>query len=969
MPPWVAGLLMIVGSFVLGGLPLTSWIVKGLTRIDLAKQGSGNVGVAAAFTQAGRVAGIFAAVAEALRGIIPVIAARSLFPSEWEPLALISLVFLVVGRYVIAKGGGVTNATWGVLVYSPPVAISAGISGLLLWRLALTIWPSQPTRARLRAMRFACLSSPVWFAAWHSLPEHRDLSLGELLAAIALALVLIIINLRQGDDFGLFMKQELLSLNDSLDIDSCGEKATRLSQLKQAGFKVPSGWVLPTIGNQEIARDRQSQHQDEIDYFELPTPSYNYPLIVRSSALGEDGDTSSAAGQYTTVGPITSEADLRSAIARCRDSYWSAEAKAYRHQRNLSSNGIAVLIQPYISAQISGVMFTRNPLDGGSQVVIEALAGEGDVVVSGQNTPVHLEIDTATETATYESLNQLGDDGLLSRSLLGDLVAEAQAIEAFYHGFPQDIEWVWDGEQIWILQTRPITNLRPIWTRKIAAEVIPGVIPPLTWSINQPLTCGVWGEIFSIVLGKKATKLDFKETATLLGSHAYFNATLLGEIFRMMGLPEQGLEFLLRGENMGKPPLKTMLASVPGLWLLVQRELALVHEFERDRQKIFAPGLQRLEADSYYETRLPSSLSLPQLIQRVDRIQELLKSATYYNILGPIGLAIRRSLFQVPEEWLPVGNSPEVASMRELQKIADRLPEGENLQVLAEQFSQNPELQQQFKQWLREYGYLSEVGTDISVATWWEQPQTFRQMLFTMAENPASGTNRNLGGFSLWQKWRLNRCYKRAIIKGEIAEVYGKLLAHLRWTFLAIEAAALESEILTQPGDIFFLKLSEIRSWIESGIDPQWREVVKRRRQQYECDRDRTVPSVVYGNLLPEPKPEPLEGALQGIPASVGSVEGYVQVCRNLAEGLENGIEKPIVVVPYTDAGWAPLLMGATAIISEVGGQLSHGAIVAREYGIPAVMNVSQAMSRLKTGQRVRVDGYRGTIEILDNSN
>jgi pyruvate,water dikinase len=75
-------------------------------------------------------------------------------------------------------------------------------------------------------------------------------------------------------------------------------------------------------------------------------------------------------------------------------------------------------------------------------------------------------------------------------------------LESLYHGLPQDLEWSYDGDQLWVLQLRPITTLKPIWTRKIAAEVIPGVIRPLTWSINRPLTCGVWGEIFTLVLGK-----------------------------------------------------------------------------------------------------------------------------------------------------------------------------------------------------------------------------------------------------------------------------------------------------------------------------------------------------------------------------------------------------------------------------------------------------------------------------------
>jgi len=969
MPPWVAGLLIVTGSFGLGAVPLTRWIVKLMAGIDLAREGTGNVGVAAAFTQAGKPAGIAAALAEALRGAAPVLAVRWLIPYQWQAIAIVALTVLVAGRYFVARGGGVTNATWGILVYSPPVAISAALTGVLLWRLGLAVEPSQPTLARLRAMRLGCLSGPVWLWLWHQFPKERPLSEGELPAAIALAVVLVLINFRQGDDFGLYMKQQLLSLNDLLDIDTCGEKATRLSQLKQAGFKVPSGWVLPAMGTEAIARDNQSQHEDQIHYFQLPTPNTEYPLIVRSSALGEDGETSSAAGQYATIGPVTTEDQLREAIARCRESYWGPEAAAYRRQRHLADTGIAVLIQPYISAQVSGVMFSRNPLDGGSQVVVEALPGGGDVVVGGRQTPLHVEIDTKTETATQESLNRVeeGENSLLPRSVLAELVGQAQTLEAFYHGLPQDIEWIWDGEQIWLLQSRPITNLRPIWTRTIAAEVIPGAIPPLTWSINRPLTCGVWGEIFTLVLGQKAAGLDFAETATLLGSHAYFNATLLGEIFRMMGLPERGLEFLLRGEKMGKPPLKTMLASLPGLWLLVQRERALVREFRRDRRQLFDPALERLDAESDPRTQIPDALSVRELKERVERIREVLKSATYYNIVGPIGLAVRRSLFRVPEEWLPVEGAPEVASMRELQAIADRIPERSNLPVIERQFAENSELQEEFARWLRRHGYLSEVGTDISVATWGEQPETFRQMLLTMAQNPAGGTDRNVGGLNLWQQWRLAGCRERAVVKGEIAEVYGKLLAHLRRTFLAMEAKALEEKVLHQPGDIFFLQWPEIRDGIDGGDGEELAEIVKRRRREYDRDRDRTVPPVVYGNLLPEPREKPREGRslLHGIPASVGRVEGYVRVCRSLAEGFGDGEEKPILVVPYTDAGWAPLLVGAGAIVAEVGGQLSHGAIVAREYGIPAVMNVSEAMSHLKTGQRVRVDGYRGTVEIL----
>ncbi|MFO0173611.1 MAG: pyruvate phosphate dikinase PEP/pyruvate-binding protein, partial [Aphanizomenon sp.] len=132
------------------------------------------------------------------------------------------------------------------------------------------------------------------------------------------------------------------------------------------------------------------------------------------------------------------------------------------------------------------------------------------------------------------------------------------------------------------------------WTRKIAAEVIPGVIHPLTWSINSPLTCGVWGEIFTIVLGERAKGLDFAKTATLHYSRAYFNASLLGEIFLAMGLPPESLEFLTRGASMTKPPLDSTLTNLPGLTRLLKRELDLEKDFKWDYRQVFIPGLTEL---------------------------------------------------------------------------------------------------------------------------------------------------------------------------------------------------------------------------------------------------------------------------------------------------------------------------------------------------------------------------------------
>ncbi len=288
---------------------------------------------------------------------------------------------------------------------------------------------------------------------------------------------------------------------------------------------------------------------------------------------------------------------------------------------------------------------------------------------------------------------------------------------------------------------------------------------------------------------------------------------------------------------------------------------------------------------------------------------------------------------------------------------------------LTQLFAESSALQSEFAEWLDSYGYLSEVGTDIAVATWREQPEFYQKLLITMAQKPATlGEKRKLS-LTFWQKWRLDKCQERATVKNEISEIYARLLAHLRWTFLEIEAAGLAMQVFEETGDIFYLEFREIQQWIRSGASVSFRDRIRVRCEQLTADRTRTIPPVVYGNLLPNSQKSAIApttsatNIIQGIPASIGCVEGFVKICRTASTDLG---ENAIVVVPYTDAGWAPLLLGATAIISEVGGQLSHGAIVAREYKIPAVMNIAEATTRFRDGQKVRVDGYLGTVELLE---
>ncbi|OUL28462.1 glycerol-3-phosphate acyltransferase [Nostoc sp. 106C] len=956
---WGALTILIVCP-LLGALPLISWITYALTGKKLAKLGTGNISVSAAFYHGGKLVGILAVLSEALKGITAVLIARAFFRegSTWE---LIALIALVVGRYSIGKGAGTTNVVWGFLVHDPLVA---GFTGFLA-AISLTVLQSK------KLVKFGVLLLfPLFVAVLHAEDFPR------IIAAVSLAGLLGWIYTKIPDDLNLpaqgakveskpmleFLggQTKPISLGEVLDEARVGHKASSLSEIKRWGYPVPKGWVLTPNDDPELV----------IDFFQ---PSELSPLVVRSSAIGEDSEQASAAGQYETVLNVTSEQKLKEAIAQVRASYDHPAAVQYRRDRGLPDQAMAVLIQQQVQSVYSGVAFSRDPItQQGDAIVIEALPGSASQVVSGRVTPEQYRA-FVVETENFSSV-QLEGTGRVPQALIKQVALLTRRLEKRYHGIPQDIEWSYDGQTLWVLQARPITTLLPIWTRKIAAEVIPGVIHPLTWSVNRPLTCGVWGEIFTIGLGDRVLGLDFAETATLHYSKAYFNASLLGQIFLRMGLPPESLEFLTRGDSLSKPPLLSTLRSVPGLLRLLRREMDLETDFKQDYREKFIPVLSQLAHESI------NDLEPSQLWKRIELILDILRLGTYYSILAPLSAAIRQGIFRVKDGQIDNSVAPEVAVLRSLSALAQNakqvLPEFDPEKVF-EQLEQTREGQNilyDFNELLQDYGYLSEVGTDIAVTTWKEDPRYVKQLFVQLMqgnEPPAGGVDPINQVFS--GKRKRGNVQRRIDLKGRVTEVYSRLLAELRWSFVALEQIWLKSGLLRETGDIFFLELDEIGNLVaaaDSEFRNQLQKLVQKRRSQFDQDSEiNQVPLLVYGHTPPHPlAPSALysDQTLQGIPASHGQAEGRVKVLRNL-QNIPEINKETILVVPYTDSAWAPLLVRAGGLIAEAGGRLSHGAIVAREYGIPAIMDVRGATWLLQDGQRVRIDGSRGIVELSND--
>lgn len=915
----------------------------------------------------GKTSKILAILSEAGKGMAAVLLARVFFPagSIWEIVALIALV---AGRFAFSRKASTTSVVWGVIIHDWRVAVLV----LLIGGVSFTI---------VRERKLGQLVILILYCVITALLYPHDST--RILTASALSLFLGWIYRTIADDFDLLSastqedsqkvfrffqgERAIISLDERLDARKVGQKAATLSKLKSWGYPVPPGWVLPA----------GDDPQPLIDFLE---PSVSSPLVVRLSVTGKDWFCASAAGIYESILNITSREELAEAIACCLASYDSPQAQAYRRdfRSNDDEDCISVLIQKQIRGVFSGVAFSRAPIDRqGDVVVIEALPGDATRVVSGYVTPekyrVYINEADISDIFNWQMpadrhLEIEGEEGDLPPALIQQVAYLARHIEMRARGIPQDIEWSYDGQNLWLLQAQPVTTLLPIWIRKIAAEVIPGLICPLTWVINRFLICGVWEEIFTFVLGKGAACFDFNKIATLYYSRVYFNASLLADIFLRLGLPPESLEFLTRGGKFTKPPFFSILKQ-PGLLRLLQRELRLEEDFERDYRRYFAPALND-------NARGLESTNPVALIARIESMLEVLKRATYYSILAHLSFSLRKEIFQVSEAELDKSKQPEEAAKRELlelavatrhllSNLAQMTPETAALFARLAEIPDGQIVWQQFEDIINRYGYLSEVANDIAIPRWQENPQPAREIFTQFIFNPPAPSP------LLQQPVRAKIVQRRLNLKGRVNEIYSRLFAKLRCIFVELEKILLEKGVL-QRGDIFYLKLEEIRSLV-AGDERMRRRIsklIENRRLQLEEDRKLTqVPQIIYGNAPPKinrftKEQESTSQKLQGIGASPGQGEGRVKILRNW-QVIPNIERDTILVVPYIDSRWIPILARAGGLIAEVGGQLSHGAIIAREYGIPAVIDIYNATHLFHDGQRVRIDGQQGIIEIL----
>lgn len=874
-----------------------------------------------------------------------------------------------------------------------------------------------------------------------------------------------------------------------------GGKGLNLMKLAQAGFPVPGGFVIATpaydafvsaaglsewIGTQVAgtalddpdglaalsdrirARFRESSIPPGLGeairsaYAGLGRPK----VAVRSSATAEDLPDFSFAGQQDTFLNVADDDRLLTAVVECWSSLWTARAIGYRARNGIDQSAVslAVVVQEMVQSDVSGVLFTANPLNGRrTETAIDATFGLGEALVAGLVEPDHY----VTETATGRILEkQLGAKGTVIRGQAGGGTVtesadaatrqaltdgEIAAVTALgkrvadFYGSPQDIEWAYAEGKLYLLQSRAITSLYPLPPVGDAEDLhvffafsaVQGVMDPLT-----PLGQDMIRSAFSGGAQILGVELDYRsQTAMYLaGERLWVNLTgvLRNRVGRTLflaafGAIESGGAQALRpylndprlAEQGGPTPV-----TIQRVWRLAKQVLpkipATLFWPERSAQALF-DSFDQLLADS--QARLEAAPTFAAQVALIPQLGGTLFTVVFPNFMprmmvgyGPLNLLFRLADRLAQEDpaissqavlnitrGLPrnVTTEMDLALWATAQAIrgdttaATALASGDP-QALAQGYLRGelpPALQGALADFLERYGMRGVAEIDMGRARWRENPVQVVQTLqsYLAIENPEAAPDR------VFQRGKAEAQQAIDALAGSAARLRGAMAGRLvRWLAARVRALGglrelpkftiirlmgmirrvllaqgerlVAEGVLSQADDLFFLHLDELQV-LAMDAPGDWQGLVGRRRAVYAQEmRRRPIPRLLFsdGTTIYEglgAGGADGDGVIVGSPVSAGVVEGTVRVVFDPhGAQLQPG---EILVCPGTDPAWTPLFLAAGGLVTEVGGMMTHGSVVAREYGIPAVVGVDRATERLQTGQRVRMDGSSGRIELL----
>jgi pyruvate,water dikinase len=749
---------------------------------------------------------------------------------------------------------------------------------------------------------------------------------------------------------------------------------------------------------------------------------------VRSSATAEDLPTASFAGQQDTYLNVVGPAAVLEHVSRCWASLFTERAVTYRLRKGIDHRTVrmAVVVQRMVFPEASGILFTADPVTGHRKTAtVDAGFGLGEALVSGLVNPDVLkvrdgEIVDKTIAAKQCAVHALPTGGTrdvavdarrqeqpaLTDAQAVRLVQLGRRIEAHF-GRPQDIEWCLDGDDFHIVQSRPITTLFPVPEaddQENHVYVSVGHQQMMTDAM-KPLGLSLWRMTAMVPMQEAGGRLFVDVTPRLAAPAS--RAALLDMMGRSDPLITDALQTLLdRGDFLpslpdtgpGGPPAGGAPAPIdtdPALVTeLVERSRASVAALERDIRTKTGPELFDflLEAFEDHKRVLGDPLSMQVIMAGMEatwwlndhlrdwlgekNAADTLTLSAPGNVTSQMGLA----LMDVADAVRP---HPEAVAF--LRSVGD----DDFLDDLAK-LPGGPEARDAIEAYLDRYGMRCVGEIDITRPRWREQPAALVPAILDNVRNfePGAAARRfEEGRHKALRKEQDVLSRLRALPDGERkADETKRMIDRVR-TFigyreypkygivsryfvykraLLAEAERLvRADVLAEEEDAFYLTFQELHEAARSHRADA--ELIRQRKDAFRAYQALTPPRVltsdgeaVGGSYRRDDVPA---GALAGLPVSAGTVEGRARVVHDVAEA-DLGADD-ILVTAYTDPSWSPLFVGIAGLVTEVGGLMTHGAVIAREYGLPAVVGVEQATRLIQDGRRIRVHGTDGYIELL----
>ncbi|MHC1744898.1 MAG: PEP/pyruvate-binding domain-containing protein [Syntrophobacteraceae bacterium] len=795
----------------------------------------------------------------------------------------------------------------------------------------------------------------------------------------------------------------ILRLHESIysGSEEAGGKGANLLELIRLGMPVPGGMILSADAYEKHAarcglREKISEPMEARDWEGVERAARELfasclldedlkhdvlrhhremggPMVaVRSSATSEDLTDASFAGQYETFLNVQGEANLMEAIGKCWASLWKRRAIAYRSIRSMDhfSTRMAVVIQEMVPAEVSGVLFTANPVqpDGRDFIRIEAVRGLGEAVVSGIATG---EV-TRVRRSDLKTISQEGSRHLLTREQIEHLCSLALRIEEHF-GCPQDIEFAVAGSKMHLLQARAITSFP-----EASLELLD---PPGKPSFLDRMMKTFVDERYAVA----PRPLDNLVFTRLVGGHIHAIRECGGKV-----TPEDQAAF---DAQVWRPAYR--LPPVRQLWrALLGDPIHQLRTLRTDWQAWWENG-PRSSILAVSEPVDLSRLADEELFNRADAILSAWEEPLYTRLSAAAGIRA--------EPWLKllvtlaVGPRKSSSMMACLLTGIDNptLKVNEALWELSRQACRDPavkaavrdmvperlhatregrEFLQAFGRFMGQYGHREGSCWYLTTPTWRQDPSQVWRILSSLVEteqragNPEEVRARRAAAIELIEKrscfipglgrafrWMLEHLTTLNAFREDTHFDLTRPLAALQEIAAEWGRRLADRSLLGTEDDVGYLTFDEVRDWL-LGRHPSPDEALKL------IARRRTTYRIVNGRWQEERFAATAPAKrLHGVGASSGVAQGRARIVRGEHE-FDKVRPGDVLVSPYTMPAWTPLFATSVAVVTETGGVSSHAAIVAREYGIPAVMAVAGTTRILEDGEIILVDGSRGLI-------